>query len=147
MLTTRQTVTEWEEEKKSWLISLKQFLFSFMKCIHLLKDSMTCVLSHVLFYMIYSFMYFIRIVLQELNWTPWDNRNGWLGVKHQITYLLCKNCVSLLERRREILDSCGQLLIYIYFMCLYFLCCCTYDLSPVFLFLLNFVLNTLFYWR
>ena len=20
--------------------------------------------------------------------TPWDNRNGWLGVKHQITYLL-----------------------------------------------------------
>ena len=19
--------------------------------------------------------------------TPWDNRNGWLGVKHQITYL------------------------------------------------------------
>ena len=21
--------------------------------------------------------------------TPWDNRNGWLGVKHQNTYLLC----------------------------------------------------------
>ena len=20
--------------------------------------------------------------------TPWDNSNGWLGVKHQITYLL-----------------------------------------------------------
>ena len=20
--------------------------------------------------------------------SPWDNRNGWLGVKHQITYLL-----------------------------------------------------------
>ena len=21
---------------------------------------------------------------------PWDNRNGWLGVKHQITYILTR---------------------------------------------------------
>ena len=24
----------------------------------------------------------------SVGWTPWNNRNGWLGVKHQITYLL-----------------------------------------------------------
>ena len=23
---------------------------------------------------------------------PWDNRNGWLGLKHQITYLTAVNC-------------------------------------------------------
>ena len=22
---------------------------------------------------------------------PWYNRNGWLGIKHQVTYLLCRN--------------------------------------------------------
>ena len=28
------------------------------------------------------------VAFNEL-WTPWDNRNGWLGVKHQITYYEC----------------------------------------------------------
>ena len=33
---------------------------------------------------------------------PWDNRNGWLGVKHQMTYLLYVGGIAYVLRHAEI---------------------------------------------
>ena len=43
--------------------------------------------------MLYPLSYISCPILCLCEWTPWDNRNGWLGIKHQITYLL--TCVSV----------------------------------------------------
>ena len=61
--------------------------------------------------------------------TPWDNRNGWLGVKHQIIYLLSENIIVYIYLR-ELSTGVGALSSYncvCVCVCVYvFVCMCVF---------------------
>ena len=120
---------------------------------HVLKSLSLC--NKVLSYLL---VLVLLVLLLLFFLTPWDNRNGWLGVKHQITYLLalllccCCCClfVSVLALSFFVSivpssSSSSSENVFFFLKCVFYYFCMLFSLGRFLYFTIMILLSWLFY--